>query len=156
MSFYCPYLATATSASPTSFRAWLGHYSGVCDKPRFFQKPHIWEIMWYLASCLHLLCRTMHDRWRILPCAVSPVPLVHKGIKERSVSMPRKTQCNGGIKLRLTTSRHYDMPYARKFAMTLSAPLFPCNAPAEAGWAGTGCVWGKQGVGVSLAWCSWW
>lgn len=64
------------------------------------------------------------------------------------MSMARKMQRNGGLKLRLTTSRCYDMLYVCEFAMTLPTPPSPHNAPAEAGWwGGTRPVWGEQGVG---------
>lgn len=88
----------------------------------------------------------MQERWRTLPCFVTPVLLVYKGIRDRSVSMPRKMQCNGRITLRLTTGRHYGIPYACEFVMTLPSPPSPHDAPAESGWGIAGCVCGEQRV----------
>lgn len=111
------------------------------------ETSYLRDHMWYLASCLHLLCRAMQKRWRILPPSVSAVPLVHKGIGERSVSLPRKMQCNGGIEARLTTSRLW---YAvcswvcHEVAHSSVSSQHSCR-----GWLGrTGCVWHEQGIGA--------
>lgn len=154
MSFYCPYLATATSASvlPHSGHDWA--IKVVFVTTLVPETSYLRDHMWYLASCFLPLCRTMQKRRRILPYFVSAVPLVHKGIGERSVSLPRKMQCNGEIKARLTTSRLYDTLYAREFAMKLPTPPPPHNTPAEAGWGAQGVFGVSKGLGPSPAWCS--
>lgn len=144
MSFYCPYLATAASARvpPHSGHDWAIEVVFVTilvsSRNLIFERSH--EISCIMSSS------TLWDNAREMKNP-SPVPLVHKGINERSVSMPRKMQCNGGKKLRLTTNRRCDMPYTCDFAMTLPTSPSPHNAPAEAGCGGTGCIWGTQGVG---------
>lgn len=111
--------------------------------------------MWCLTSCLLLHCRTKQERWRILPCSASPIPLVQKGNQgnQNPVSIPIKIQCDGGINLRLTTSSWYGTLHLQ-VCHDIVHPSVPSWLSYRGWLSGHRSILISKRLEVFLAWCT--